>query len=86
MLGLASDVTVRHWIAKTPGVVVLEGLHHLRAGVHDERPGPRDRLSDRRAAKDDDIQTCRMARLLRPGGRQPQRITCLLYTSDAADE
>ena len=38
-----------------PGLVVLEGLHQLGAGVHDERPVRRDRLPDRLPAEQQDV-------------------------------
>ena len=43
-------------LAEPAGLVVLERLADLGLGVHDERPGPRDRLADREAAEDDDVQ------------------------------
>src|SRR5687768_3231447 len=42
--------------AEATGLVVLEGLHHLVTRVHDERPGPRDRLTDRPAAQDEHVK------------------------------
>jgi len=62
--GLATHTLVRGRVAETPGVVVLEGLDQLGAGVHHERPRPRDGLTDRRTAQDDHVQARGKARLL----------------------
>src|SRR5579872_6475531 len=42
--------------AQAAGLVVLEGLNQFGAGVHDERAVRRDRLPDRLAAEQQDVQ------------------------------
>ena len=66
---LGVDAGVRGRDAAQPaGLVVLERLHQLGAGVHDERPVRRDRLADRLAAEDVDVQRRRPAT---PAARPP---------------
>jgi hypothetical protein len=60
--------------AQLAGLEVLERLHQLGAGVHDERPVRRDRLADRAAAEDVDVER-RRPRLLPLGGRDRDRVT-----------
>src|SRR6266851_5456632 len=53
--------------AEPARLVVLERLHKLCSGIHDERPVRRDRLADRLAAEHQDVKT--LARPLGPLAR-----------------
>jgi hypothetical protein len=54
--------------AEAAGLVVLEGLDELGAGVHHERPVGGDRLADRLAAQDEDVELLMAALLGAVGG------------------